>query len=155
MGFAVAVASLLAACGGGGDAGGLPDVRIEPLGGGAATSLQDVEGPAVINLWATWCVPCRREIPDFEAVHQARGDVVRFVGINVGEEASTASEFLDEVGATYDQYLDPVGDVSIELEASQMPTTVVIDADGTVIARSVGVMDQDALNTAIDDALAG
>ena len=67
-----------------------------------------------MNLWATWCVPCRKEIPDFEAVHQARGDAVRFVGVNVGEEPDQAAAFIAEVGATYDQYLDPQGYVSTE-----------------------------------------
>lgn len=150
----LAAALLLAACGGGdGAAGSLPDVEIVPLAGGEAVSLADIEGPAVVNLWATWCTPCRKEIPDFEAVHQARGDEVRFVGINIGEEADQAGEFLAEVGATYDQYLDPQGFVSTELEATNMPVTVVIDADGEISTRHLGAMDQAALDAAIDEAL--
>jgi thiol-disulfide isomerase/thioredoxin len=131
----------------------LPDVEIEELGGGGTISLADIEGPAVVNLWATWCAPCRREIPDFEAVHQARRDEVRFVGINIGEGSDQAAEFLTDVGATYDQYLDSEGFVVTELRTSTMPVTVVLDADGFITKRHLGPLDEDGLNDAIDDAL--
>jgi cytochrome c biogenesis protein CcmG/thiol:disulfide interchange protein DsbE len=157
----VAIAGLVvAACGSGdapiGDAGEtLPDVSIEPLAGGEAISLADIGGPAVVNLWATWCVPCRTEIPDFEEVHRARSDEVRFVGVNIGEDAERAAEFLDEVGATYDQFLDPQGFAQTGLAAASLPTTIVIDADGVVTTRHIGPLDQDGLDEAIDAALAG
>lgn len=153
----VAVASLVtAACGAGdgaADAERLPAIDIVALGGGEQSLLSDIEGPAVINLWATWCPPCRAEIPDFEEVHRARGGEVRFVGINVGEGSARAAEFLDEVGATYDQYLDADGEVSTGLKATTMPLTVVIDANGVVTERHLGPLDQDGLNAAIDEAL--
>lgn len=147
-----------AACGSSGGDGAserLPDVDVAPLEGGDPISLSDIDGPAVVNLWATWCVPCRREIPDFEEVHRARSDEVRFVGINIGEDGAQAAEFLDEVGATYDQFLDPQGFAQTGLEAVSLPVTIVIDADGDVTTRQVGPMDQDDLDAAIDDALAG
>jgi thiol-disulfide isomerase/thioredoxin len=148
----------LAACASSSDeattsADGLPDVAIEQLDGGATISLADIEGPAVINLWATWCAPCRREIPDFEAVHQERGDEARFVGINIGEDSDRAAEFIAEVGATYDQFVDPDGYVVTELRTSTMPVTIVIDAKGEIVERHLGPLDQDGLNQAIDRAL--
>jgi cytochrome c biogenesis protein CcmG, thiol:disulfide interchange protein DsbE len=147
-----------AACGswaGDGASERLPAVDVVPLEGGDPISLSDIDGPAVVNLWATWCVPCRREIPDFEEVHRARSDEVRFVGINIGEDAEQAAAFLDEVDATYDQFLDPQGFAQTGLEAVSLPVTIVIDADGDVTTRQVGPMDQDDLDAAIDDALAG
>ncbi|MAT06505.1 MAG: hypothetical protein CL424_15815 [Acidimicrobiaceae bacterium] len=140
-------------CSSGGDESSLPDVEIVSLDGTETTSLADLEGPAVINLWATWCVPCRREIPAFEEVHQARGDEVRFVGINVGEDSDVAAEYLAEVGATYDQFADSEGYVITELDTTAMPITIVIDADGTVTERRLGQMDVDDLDAAIDEAL--
>jgi thiol-disulfide isomerase/thioredoxin len=150
------VAACLALVGcSGGAASSLPDVEITALDGGEASNLSDIEGPAVINLWATWCAPCRREIPAFEEVHQERGDSIRFVGVNVGEDADQALRFLDDLDVTYDQFLDPEGYVVTELEATAMPVTIVIDADGAITTRHLGPLDQDGLNTAIDEALAG
>jgi len=145
---------LLAGCGGG-DVETLPTAEIVDLTSGDVSLLSDIEGPAVINLWGTWCAPCRTEIPAFEEVHQARGDEVRFVGINIGDDPAKALAFLDDVGATYDQFSDETGDVSTELRATSMPLTAVIDADGVVTTRHLGPLDQDGLNEAIDEALAG
>ena len=131
----------------------LPDVELVALDDESTSSLADIEGPAVINLWATWCAPCRREIPDFEEVNRARRDEVTFVGINIGEDAARAREFLEEVGASYDQYLDPDGYAVTELRTSAMPVTIVIDGNGFISTRHLGPMDQDDLNDAIDEAL--
>ncbi|MEO6571662.1 MAG: TlpA disulfide reductase family protein [Ilumatobacteraceae bacterium] len=154
---ATAIVLLLAACGSpSGDGAGerLPDVPIERLDGSATISLSDIRGPAVVNLWATWCAPCRREIPDFEAVHRARGDEVAFVGINIGEDAERASEFLDGIGVSYDQFLDDRGEVVTALRTTAMPVTIVVGSDGRVSTRHLGPMDQDDLNRAIDRAIA-
>ena len=151
---AVCLAVVGVGCSGSDDESSLPDVELVSLDGTETTSLADIEGPAVINLWATWCAPCRREIPAFEQVHQDRIDEVRFVGINVGEDPDVAAEFLTEVGATYDQYSDSEGFVVTELETTAMPVTIVIDADGEVTERRLGPMDEDDLDEAIDEALA-
>jgi cytochrome c biogenesis protein CcmG, thiol:disulfide interchange protein DsbE len=149
---------LLAACGSSGAAGGpdgehLPELSIESLTGGDVIQLSEIEGPAVVNLWATWCAPCRAEIPDFEEVHKARSDEVTFIGVNVGEGSDRAAAFIEEVGATYAQFLDLGGEVATELRASSMPLTVVINADGIITTRHLGPLDKGDLNEAIDEAL--
>ncbi|MFZ8996740.1 MAG: TlpA family protein disulfide reductase [Ilumatobacteraceae bacterium] len=130
----------------------LPDVDVETFDG-AVVSLTDVDGPAVVNLWATWCAPCRREIPDFEAVHRERGADVRFVGINIGDDVEDAAAFLDEIDVTYDQYRDPGGYVVTALGTSTMPVTLVVAPDGSIATTHLGPMDQDDLRRAIDAAL--
>jgi thiol-disulfide isomerase/thioredoxin len=151
----------LAACGAGDDGGAgglgepLPTVEVTPLDGSDPISLDEITGPAVVNLWATWCVPCRTEMPEFEAVHRARAGEVRFVGVNIGDDAPQATEFVDEVGVTFEQYLDPDGSVQTGLAATQLPVTVVIDAGGAITTKVVGRMDQTALEVAIDEAVGG
>lgn len=139
---------------GGNEGDTLPAVEMVDLSTGETVRLDEIGGPAVVNLWATWCAPCRAEIPDFEEVHQARSDEVRFVGINIAEDPDRAAGFIDEVGASYEQFVDENGEVSAELRATSMPVTVVIDADGVVTTRHLGPLDQDGLNEAIDEALA-
>lgn len=158
--WVVAVAVALTACGsGGGEAGGpgqrLPSVEVTPMDASAPVALDTIDGPAVVNLWATWCVPCRTEMPEFEAVHRERGDEVRFVGVNIGDDADQATAFLEEVGVTFDQFLDPDGSVQTGLSATQLPVTVVIDAEGAITTKVVGRMDQSALEAAIDEAVGG
>lgn len=132
----------------------LPDVDLTDLNSGETSSLASISGPAVVNLWATWCAPCRAEIPAFEEVHRERGADIRFVGVNVGEDLADAQGFVDVVGATYDQFADLDGDVATALRATAMPVTIVIDAEGSITTRHLGPLDQDGLNDAIDEALA-
>ena len=91
-------------------------------------------------------------ISDFEAVHQARGDEVRFVGINIGEDADLAAEFRPRSGPPMTSSSIRRGFVT-ELRTSTMPVTLVLDAIGFVTERHLGPLDQDGLNRAIDDAL--
>lgn len=150
----LAMAALaMSACGAPATGDLLPAVEVSGLSSGEVIQLSDIEGPAVVNLWATWCAPCRAEIPDFEEVHQNRGHEVRFVGVNIGESTDRAQDFIDQVGATYDQFSDAAGDVSVELRATSMPVTVVIDADGVITKKHFGPLDQDGLNEAIDEAI--
>lgn len=132
----------------------LPDVAVEPLTGGGSVDLSDLPGPAVVNFWATWCAPCRVEMPEFEAVHQARGDEVGFIGINVGDDAGSAKEFVEQVGTTYPQYLDYDGNAWAGLGATTMPYTVIMDESGNIASRHLGQMTRTDLDSAIDDVLA-
>jgi thiol-disulfide isomerase/thioredoxin len=152
----VAAVASLAACGGS-DASGesLPDIELPDLAGGEPIVFADIDGPTVVNLWATWCTPCRRELPDFEEVHQQRGDTVRFVGVNIGDREDKALEFLDEVGVTFDNYLDFDGALNAALETATLPVTVVTDGDGRISVVHSGPMDADDLNREIERALAG
>ena len=130
-------------------AGELPDLALAPLGGdGAALELADLRGPAVVNLWATWCAPCRRELPAFQEVSEARPDV-RFIGIDIGEDAAKAQEFIDELGVSFDQFVDSRGELTDALGTAALPVTLVVDADGTVATEHLGPMTVDDLDDAI------
>ncbi|MEZ5222696.1 MAG: TlpA disulfide reductase family protein [Ilumatobacteraceae bacterium] len=142
------VVALLAACGGddGGDdsADRLPAIELSDLTTGDLVDASALDGPAVVNLWATWCAPCRQEMPAFQAVSTEYDDV-RFVGVNQGDAGDAAAEFLDEVGVTFDQYLDPNGELTNALEVVGLPATFVIDAEGTIVAVHNGALDEQGI----------
>ncbi|MCB1001615.1 MAG: TlpA family protein disulfide reductase [Acidimicrobiales bacterium] len=142
------VVALLAACGGddGGDdsADRLPAIELSDLITGDLVDASALDGPAVVNLWATWCAPCRQEMPAFQAVSTEYDDV-RFVGVNQGDAGDAAAEFLDEVGVTFDQYLDPNGELTNALEVVGLPATFVIDAEGTIVAVHNGALDEQGI----------
>jgi thiol-disulfide isomerase/thioredoxin len=146
-----AVALVLAACGGRDDHAALPDVTLPGLhDGAAALDVGALKGPAVINLWATWCQPCRKELPAFQQVSAARPDV-RFVGVDIAEDAATARDYLAGLGVTFDQYLDPRGELSDGLGTAVLPVTVVVDAAGRVATEHVGPMSVADLERAIGE----
>lgn len=150
------VLAVLAACGGGGGGGSggasaqdrLPDLAVERLGGasadGAIRLRSLVDGPTVVNLWAPWCVPCRREMPAFEKVH-ASTPSVRFVGLASRGDEEASLEFARSLGVTYDLVVDRSGDAFAELGASSLPMTLFVDADGRVVERHLGTMTEAAL----------
>jgi thiol-disulfide isomerase/thioredoxin len=156
LALAAAAALALSACGsgGGGEGRTLPDLELPRLDGTGTLQLSSVDGPAVVNLWATWCAPCRREMPEFEEVHLEREGEVRFIGVNIGDREDRALTFLDEVGVTFENYLDFDGALNAELETVTLPVTVVTDAEGRISVVHSGPMDVDDLNREIERALA-
>jgi thiol-disulfide isomerase/thioredoxin len=126
----------------------LPDLELEALDAGApAIDLTTVRGPAVVNIWATWCTPCREELPAFQEVAATRDDV-RFIGVN-SVETGDARGYLDELGVTYEQFVDGRGDLAIELGAAALPVTIVLDADGAISTEHLGPMSVADLEQAI------
>lgn len=101
--------------------------------------------PLVVNLWASWCPPCVREMPMLEAAEQAHPDV-RFVFINQREHADLVSQFLIEHGLELETVLrDHSGDFSAAVGAHVMPTTLFFDADADLMKRYYGEVDESTL----------
>ncbi len=116
----------------------LPDLTLKRLGGGEV-NLQQFKGrPVVINLWATWCPPCRAEMP-LLAEAQSRYSGVTFVFVNQGEDEATIRKFLDEKGLVLEWVLlDPESKLSHLLRANGLPTTYFFDAEGNLVALHPG-----------------
>lgn len=116
-------------------------------------ALADVVGdPLVVNFWAAWCVPCRKEMPALQAEAERLAGQVRFVGINHQDGATTAADFEDEVGVTYPSGHDPDGGVARAYGVLGLPTTVLVDASGRIVARRLGEVTEDELARLITDA---
>ena len=112
--------------------------------------------PLVINFFASWCAPCRAELPDFAAAHAAYGDRVDFIGINYQEVSEReAAKLLFETGISYPIMEDEDGDLLQELGTlPTMPTTIFVTADGTIVERHHGLILFDQLVDRIEETLA-
>lgn len=118
---------------------GLPAVELPCLGSGPARAVSAGDGrPTVVNLWASWCAPCVREMPLLERTAQRAGSAARFVGIATQDERDSAAGLLVATGVRYDQYDDPDGTVRNAVRAVGLPVTLVFDAQGREVARRFG-----------------
>jgi len=116
---------------------------------GTTRQLADYRGQRVIlNMWATWCEPCRSEMPDLDRVH-GRNDVV-VIGINKGQNIDVIPPFIDEIGVSFPLISDPDGDVSLAYGARNLPTSVFIDREGFVRTISIGILSADALTLQLE-----
>jgi thiol-disulfide isomerase/thioredoxin len=143
----VGLATASTACGGD-DVRELPALAVPGLAGGDELDIGALTGPAVLNLWATWCVPCTEELPDFQRASEQFPDV-RFIGIDAtgfGEDADSRS-FLADLGVTYEQYVDTDGTFATEVEVTELPATLVLDGDGAVVFFEQGRVSLDELVT--------
>ena len=119
---------------------------------GATASLEAFRGePVVVNFFASWCTPCRLEMPDFERVHRAFGDKVQFVGLNLQEDASRANDVIKDTKITYTVGLDRDGAIYRGYNGMTMPMTVFLDAKGAVVKTHAGALDAALLTNIIHD----
>ena len=131
-----------------------PDFKA-PLLSGESFSLGGAQGtPVVLNFWATWCGPCRAEMPVIQAAAKNYGERVHFVAVNQGEESAVIQPFVDEFGLTFPIALDQDQAVGSDLyNVTGLPTTFFIDGDGTVRRVWMGEMNAITLEEGIAEIL--
>ncbi len=126
-----------------------PDVAFR-LFDGTETSLADFEGrPLVLNFWASWCPACVAEMPSFQAVHEAIGTEVVFLGLDVQDTRTAADAFVEQSGVGYLLGEDPDGAGLAAFDGIAMPTTIFIDEAGNVVGRHSGAIFEDDLRQMI------
>ncbi|SMF18310.1 TlpA disulfide reductase family protein [Streptomyces sp. Amel2xC10] len=183
-GAAATAALLLSACGSGGTTGGGGDTKFVLGKDGISTAakgergvLPDLSGKTVdggqldvgsfkgkvivLNVWGSWCAPCRAEAANFEKVYQdLKTDGVQFVGINTADgEVTNARAFEKQQGVTYPSLYDPMGKLMLRFEKGTLnpqaiPSTLVIDREGRIAARSLAALSEDKLRKMIAPVLA-
>lgn len=117
----------------------LPAVSLSCLAGGRGLSLDRLPArPFVVNLWASWCEPCRREAPRLAAAAKAAAGHVEFLGVDTQDGGSPALAFLHDFGIDYPQLTDPGSDLLHRLPAPGIPVTLAVNAAGQVVYRRIG-----------------
>lgn len=124
-----------------------PDLTAETVDG-RRVSLVDLRGQVVVlNFWATWCAPCRDEMPALEARYEKYKDQGLVVlAIDFDEPADDVRAFADQLGLTFPVLLDPGATIQQLYRVRGYPTTYFVDRDGTIRVQHIGVMFEDQLD---------
>ena len=122
---------------------------------GKEVKLSDFRGkPTVVNFWASWCGPCKSEMPDFEELYQVYGDEITFMMVNMTdggrETLKTAKRFVKESGYTFPVYYDTQLSAAMAYGVNSIPATYFIAADGSAVAYGLGALDVASIQRGID-----
>ncbi|NNE95789.1 MAG: TlpA family protein disulfide reductase [Acidimicrobiales bacterium] len=144
-------ALIVAACSGGDDLARLPSDSEFFNPDGSSATLADYEGtPLVLNFFASWCGPCKAELPEFEEVSNELGDEVQFLGVNTDFEQDAWLQLVADTGVTYPTVFQPSNELFSASGGLGMPTTVFIADDGTVQHTFSGALNKATLRRLID-----
>lgn len=150
----LAIVLVLAACSGADETNAAADVDFRT--GTPDEFLTDLTSggrPAVVNVWASWCLPCRSEAPLLAAAHETHGEQVRFIGVVVEDDRGPAGEFVAEYGLDFEHWFDENRTIPSRLGGVGVPITYFVDASGSVQSTHVGVIDERTLALGIDELL--
>lgn len=132
----------------------LPATTLACLGGGEAVPLQQVSGPAVIPLWASWCGPCKDELPLYARLARRAGDDLTVLGVNYQDtQPDLAIQLLRQSGARFPQLADPGGELAETYRIRGLPGVLWVEEDGTARFANVKVHSYDELVTLVSSEL--
>lgn len=126
------------------------ELDLPTLDGGGRVRIADHRGtPVVVNFWAAWCTPCRRELPALVSAAQDYEGRVQFLGVDHEDNREDALDLARAAGVDYPLAFDPQGRTGAAIELRGMPTTVFVDAEGRVLERRTGEIDRATLDDTI------
>lgn len=137
-----------------------PDIAGDLLSGGSWTLSQERGRVVVLNVWASWCAPCRAEAPVLQSLWEEFDEAgVSFIGLNTRDRSATALSFEKAYGITYPSVVDSDGQIQLRFSGiappQAIPTTLIIDQDGKVAGRILGRASESTLRGLIEPLLAG
>lgn len=150
----LAAALVLAACGGSGDGSSLPDLP-EASPDELVAFVVDDGRPAVVNVWASWCGPCRAEAPLLSEAQSEFGEDVLFVGVDVQDTQDSAKAFIEEYGLDFQHFFDPDKSIPAAFGGFGVPITYFVAADGTITETHSGIIDERTLVEGIERLIGG
>jgi cytochrome c biogenesis protein CcmG/thiol:disulfide interchange protein DsbE len=125
---------VLAACPAPGTASSLPHARLSCLRAGPKVDPGALGGrPVLVNLWASWCGPCKQEMPSLQAAYATYGTQIAFLGVDTKDSPDSAQDFLAATAVHYPQVIDDNGDLLHGVGGSGLPVTIVLDAAGRTV----------------------
>ena len=130
----------------------LPELTLPCLGGGQEVTLADVSGPAVIQVWASWCVSCPDELPLFQRLADEHGDRLDVFGIDYQDtQPGKAMWLLGDTEATMPQLADPAGHLADHYRLVGLPAILLVDADGAVTFKAMRIDTYDQLTDLVTE----
>ncbi|WP_349340255.1 redoxin domain-containing protein [Plantactinospora sp. B6F1] len=129
----------------------LPALRLPCFVGTGEVDVGELRGPAVVNLWASWCRPCRKELPAFQRLTERAGDRLRVVGVNSGDARPAAASIGEDFGLEFPSLYDRDKKLLTELGGRPvLPITLFVDAEGRIRHRDeTGALDDAELATLV------
>ncbi|WP_040210459.1 TlpA disulfide reductase family protein [Clostridium polynesiense] len=128
------------------------DFKLKDLSG-KEVSLSDFKGKKIfLNFWASWCPPCKAEMPDMEKLYQETKDSdLVILAVNIGEGRPTASKFIKENKLNFPVLLDDTTAIALKYEVASIPTSYFIDKDGNISAKHIGMMSYEKMKSFVDN----
>lgn len=131
-----------------------PDFTVQDAEGNPVKLSDFVGKPVVLNFWASWCGPCKSEMPEFDQVQAELGDEVQFLMVNLTdgsrETVATASKYIENQGFSFKVLYDTAGEGANIYGVYSIPSTYFIDAEGNAAAQATGAIDRDTLLRGIE-----
>ncbi|MFP3880956.1 MAG: TlpA family protein disulfide reductase [Actinomycetota bacterium] len=150
--MAAVLALVVAACGGAGgdEVSSLPDLP-DTNAAEFTAHMADLDRPAVVNVWASWCLPCRSEAPLLDQAHKNFGDQIEFIGVDVQDSQPDAKKFLEEYGLEFDHFFDANRAIPSHYGGLGTPITMFFAPHGELLTIHNGVIDEQTLAVNIDE----
>ncbi len=133
----------------------LPDFELETLDGRKMRAADLLGKPTFINFWASWCPPCRAEMPDIQAIYERQGRDINILAINEDEPPAVVRSFVEEIGFTVPVVLDAGGELHARWNFNTLPTSIITDKDGRVCFIAPGMITRDTMDAVLEKARAG